>query len=156
MYADTNNYSIYMTENNEASSLIITNNTIWGDILTYNSSQYNNILIYGTYTEGNGDLNSHNLCNATQYPNINGNQQNVDMSTVFEDYTNYIDNGYILKSGSPAIGAGVLGVDCGAFGTTDPYVLSGMPPIPAIFDFEMNQTIGTATIPVKIKAKSHK
>ena len=102
------------------------------------SAHYNNIILWGTYTAGAGDINSNNLCGETQYPNVNGNQQNVDMTTVFEDYTTYIDNGYLLKAGSSAIGAGMLGVDCGAFGTNDPYVLSGMPPIPAIFDVEMD------------------
>ena len=153
---DTNELAIHMGAENEASSLIISNNVIMGQVNTYYSSHYNNIILWGTYTAGAGDINSNNLCNATQYPAINSNQQNVDMTTVFEDYTTYIDNGYLLKTGSPAIGAGMLGVDCGAFGTNDPYVLSGMPPIPAIFDVEMDQSIGTTTLPVTIKAKSHK
>jgi len=156
IYCDTLGKAIYMGEDNEASSLIVKNNAIMGDITTYNSSQYNNILIYGSYTPAINDLSSNNICDGTQYPNENGNQQSVDMSTVFEDYTTNIDNGYILKAGSPAIGNGVLGVDCGPFGTNHPYVLSGMPPIPAIFDFEMSQAIGTATIPVTVKAMSHK
>jgi hypothetical protein len=145
-----------MGEDNEASSLIVKNNAIMGDITTYNSSHYNNILIHGSYTPATNDLNSNNICDITQYPNENGNQQSIVMSTVFEDYTTNIDNGFILKAGSPAIGTGVLAVDCGPFGTNDPYVLSGMPPIPAIFDFEMSQTIGTSTIPVTIKSMSHK
>jgi len=153
---DTNDWAIYMTVENEASSIIVTNNVIRGKIRTFHSSQYNNILVYGTYTAGTDDLNSNNICNATQYPNENGNQQNVDMSTVFVNDTLAIDYFNMLKTGSPAIGAGVLGVDCGAYGTNDPYITSGMPPIPAIFDLEMNQTIGTATIPVTIKAMSHK
>jgi len=156
IYCDTSGKAIYMGEDHEASSLIVKNNAIMGDITTYNSSQYNNILIYGSYTPATNDLNSNNICDLTQYPNENGNQQSIVMSTVFEDYTTFIDNGYILKAGSPAIGTGVLGVDCGPFGTNDPYVLSGMPPIPAIFDFEMNQTIGTSTIPVTVKSMSHK
>ncbi|MCB2222411.1 MAG: hypothetical protein KQI35_18650 [Bacteroidetes bacterium] len=149
------NSAVLITETNEAASLILSNNVIWGDLETSYSSHYNNILLEGNYTPGTGDINSNNLCNATQYPNINGNQQNVDMSTVFEDYTSYIDNGYILAAGSPAIGAGVGGNDCGVFGTGEPYVLSGMPPIPAIFEVEMTQSIGTSTLPVTIKAKSH-
>ena len=153
---DTSDWAIYMSEDNEASSLIITNNVIRGCVRTFHSSQYNNILAYGTYTAGTDDLNSNNLCNAMQYPNDNGNQQNVDMSTVFINDSIAIDYVNMLKTGSPAIGAGVLGVDCGAYGTNDPYITSGMPPIPAIFDLEMNQTIGTATIPVTIKAMSHK
>ena len=153
---DTTELAFNMGAENEATSLIISNNVIMGQVNTYYSSHYNNIILWGTYTAGTGDINSNNLCNATQYPAINSNQQNVDMTTVFEDYTTYIDNGYLLKTASPGIGAGVLGVDCGAFGTNDPYVLSGMPPIPAIFDVEMDQSIGTTTLPVTIKAKSHK
>ena len=156
IYCDTNGRAIYMGEDNEASSLIVKNNAIMGNITTYNSSHYNNILIHGSYTPATNDLNSNNICDLTQYPNENDNQQSVVMSTVFEDYTTNIDNGYILKAGSPAIGSGVLAVDCGPFGTNDPYVLSGMPPIPAIFDLEMNQTIGTSTIPVTVKSMSHK
>jgi hypothetical protein len=153
---DTNEWAISVATENEATSLIVSNNAIMGKLKTYYSSHYNNIILWGEYIDGTGDINSNNLCDETQYPSINGNQQNVDMTTVFEDYTTYIDNGYLLKSGSPAIGAGVLGVDCGPFGTNDPYVLSGMPPIPAIFDFEMTQSIGTSTLPVTVKAKSHK
>ena len=77
---DTNHYAIWIEQENEAASLIITNNAIFGDMQTYYTSHYNNILIYGAYTPGTGDLESNNLCNATQYPNINGNQQNVVMS----------------------------------------------------------------------------
>lgn len=152
---DTNEYAISMGEN-EAASLIISNNVIMGKVHTFYSSLYNNILLWGTYNAGTGDMTSNNLCSETQFPDENGNQQNVDMTTVFEDYTTYIDNGYLLKTGSPAIGAGMLGVDCGVFGTNDPYVLSGMPPIPAIFEVEMIQSIGATTLPVTIKAKSHK
>lgn len=154
--SDTSEYAITLGAENETTSLIISNNIIMGQVITYYSSHYNNIIMWGAYSPGIGDINSNNLCNETQYPIINDNQQNVLMTTVFEGYTTYIDNGYLLKVGSPAIGAGMLGVDCGAFGTNDPYVLSGMPPIPAIFDVEMDQSIGSTTLPVTIKAKSHK
>ena len=156
IYADTNDYAIYMNTEDPSSTLTITNNVIKGSIQTYHSAQYNNILIFGNYTAGTGDVTSYNLCNGTQYSNTNNNQQNVDMSTVFGDYTSDVDSGYILKAGSPAIGAGLSGEDCGVYGTNDPYVTGGIPPIPAIFGFEMSQSIGSPTIPVTIKAKSHK
>ena len=149
------NHAVYQETEDETTSLIIANNVMWGDLTTYHSSHYNNILLEGTYTAGTGDATSNNLCNGTQYPNINSNQQNIDMSTVFVDYTLLIDNGYILKAGSPAIAAGIGGVDCGAFGTNDPYVLSGIPPIPSITGFEMMQSIGTSTLPVTIEAQSN-
>ncbi len=148
-------HAIYQDIEDETTSLIITNNVMWGDLTTYYSAHYNNILLEGVYTAGTDDATSNNLCNGTQYPNINSNQQSVDMSTVFVDYTLLIDNGYILKAGSPAIAAGMGGVDCGAFGTNDPYVLSGLPPIPSIISFEMLQSIGTGTLPVTIEAQSN-
>lgn len=41
------------------------------------------------------------------------------------------DGRWALKAGSPALAAGVAGVDCGAFGGVNPYKLSGIPAIPA-------------------------
>ena len=53
------------------------------------------------------------------------------MATVFVDYSGTLgksdDAKWKLKAGSPAIGAGVSGVDCGVFGGVTPYVLSGVP-----------------------------
>ena len=155
IYTDADDKAILIGTENEAASLVLSNNVFMGDLITSYASHYNNILIYGTYTPGPDDLNSNNLCSGTQYPAGNSNQQNVDMTTVFEDYTTYIDNGYLLKAGSAAIAAGVGGDDCGVFGTGDPYVLSGMPPIPAIIDVEMTQSIGTTTLPVTVEAKSN-
>lgn len=153
---DTTDYAIFINEENLSSTMTLSSNVIKGSMQTYHSAQYNNILIFGNYIAGTGDVTSYNLCNGTQYSNTNNNQQNVDMSTVFGDYTSGVDSGYILKAGSPAIGAGLSGEDCGVFGTNDPYVTGGMPPIPAIFGFEISQSIGSPTIPVTIKAKSHK
>jgi hypothetical protein len=104
-----------------------------------------------------GDGAYFNLCNSTQFPAVNGNYQNVVMDSVFVDYDLYIDKGYFLKPNSPARNAGVNGGDCGAFGTDtggQPYVISGMPPIPAIFEVS-TQNYGEETIPVNIKAKSN-
>ena len=76
---------------------------------------------------------------------------------VFEDHTSGIDYGLVLKTGSPAIGAGMNGVDCGIFGGNQPYVLSGIPPIPSIF--EINYTaVGSSAVPIQVnlKAKTNK
>ena len=79
------------------------------------------------------------------------------MSTVFVDHLSEVDNGLILNAGSPAIGAGYSGEDCGMFGGNWPYVLSGIPAIPAIFEIE-NSGIGTSTTPIQVnlKAKSNR
>lgn len=44
-----------------------------------------------------------------------------------------LDERFKLKAGSPAIGVGISGVDCGAFGGVNPYKLSGIPAVPAIY-----------------------
>ena len=152
-------YSIQMDIVDMANDLYLYNNVIWGDCVTYYTEILNNILISGTYS-GGGDLMMYNICDGTQYPvdppELN-NQQNIDMSTVFTDYIKYIDNGYELAPGSPAIGAGVNGGDCGVFSYDTggyPYVLSGMPAIPAIYEATVDPIVGSS-LPVNIKATSH-
>lgn len=63
-----------------------------------------------------------------------GNQYGVPMSDVFVGLTdNSTDGQWQLKAGSPAIGAGLGGIDCGMFAGTNPYRLSGIPSIPVFY-----------------------
>ncbi|HRG83471.1 MAG TPA: hypothetical protein PLO99_13225, partial [Chitinophagaceae bacterium] len=59
------------------------------------------------------------------------------------------DGKYQLAAGSPAIGGGVdisgTKPDCGAFGGTDPYKLSGIPGIPTIYALTVPASIPLAT-----------
>lgn len=89
-------------------------NCIFGEFVTPGTSSYSNNLFAGAPVAA-----------------TNGNQINVDLSTVFIGGTG--DAQYQLAAGSPAIGAGVGGVDCGLFGGLEPYKLSGIPPVPSIF-----------------------
>lgn len=146
-------YAIYFATNNSNNELMISSNVMWGSVATYYTYHYENILVSGTYNNGTGDESYNNLCDGTQYPSGNNNQQNVDMTTVFADHDLYIDKGYLLAPGSPAIGAAMNGSDCGAFGDY-PYILSGMPDIPAVFEATV-VPFGTTTLPVNIKASSH-
>jgi len=146
-------YAVYFATSNVGTELILSSNVMWGTLTTYYTFHYDNILVSGTYNNGTGDQTFNNLCDGTQYADVNNNQQNVDMTTVFVEYDKYIDNGYVLTSGSPAIGAGVNDGDCGVFGDY-PYILSGMPEIPAIFEATVIP-IGTTSLPVNIKASSH-
>lgn len=104
-----------------------------------------------------------NISNVTVYDTANYNQTGVDLATVFEldpavatvaPYST--DSRWKLKAGSPAIAAGASGEDCGMYGGTDPYVLSGLPPIPAIYDLTAPSTATqSGGLNVTIKAKSH-
>jgi len=108
-------------------------------ISVYNASIANNIITGSTYgvLENTGNAINNNIF-AVAGTNANGNQYSVVMANVFVDFSgslNYSDDAkWKLKTGSPAIGAGVSGVDCGAFGGPTPYVLSGVPNLPHIYE----------------------
>lgn len=136
-----NNGPVFITNNfikggiqlASSDNAIIENNVIANNVTCYNSTFQNNMIISGSFTgTGNGIFN--NICNSTQFSNANGNIPNTDTSTVFVN-TGSTDGRYQLKASSPAKGAGVGGVDIGMFGGMNPYVLSGVPPIPSIFYF---------------------
>ncbi|MBN1340445.1 MAG: hypothetical protein JXA03_14040 [Bacteroidales bacterium] len=153
-------YSIYLS-----STILAENVTIYQNVFSGNDASnainaketqfYNNIMIIGTYYP-NGSYYYNNIGNGTQFGSANGNQENIDMSTVFIDYTTGIDSDMQLAAGSPAIGAGWAGEDCGMYGGDHPWVLSLFPAIPAIWDVSLNNYgSNNVTIDVNIKAKSH-
>ena len=152
---------IYSTTNSISGDFAIINNVLLGDIHTHSSLLINNILITGSYYNGYGGIAANNLCNETQFPDINNNQLNIDMSAIFVDHDLYIDNGYILAPGSSAINAGFNGGDCGLFGYGyggNPYVLSGIPNIPTIFEVNFNSMVfpaDTTNLQIDVKAKSN-
>lgn len=129
-------------------------NNIFNYITTiYNSTLVNNIAL-STVTLTNC-VSTYNIGNSTQFGNLNGNQQNVSASALFLGATgNSTDGQWQLKVGSPAIGAGEGGTDIGMFGGEYPYVLSGLPPIPAIYSLDA-QSLPSNTLDVNLKAKSH-
>lgn len=85
-----------------------------------------------------------------------GSQFGVAVSSLWIG-TGSTDGRFLLKPGSPAIGAGVDGVDCGMFGGDDPYVLSGIPAIPTITYFSAPFSGSSATgLPVHMKGKGRR
>ena len=123
--------------------LQITNNVFIGSggppVSVYYSTISNNIFISSTnkLAELTGNTTINNIF-AYAGTNANGNKYSITMTTVFVDLNGTLgysqDERYKLKASSPAIGAGVSGVDCGAFGGVTPYVLSGLPPFPRIYE----------------------
>jgi hypothetical protein len=93
---------------------------------------------------------------------INGNISNNTDANLFQGITaNSIDGQWRLKAGSAAIGAGenIGGIipDCGAFGTADPYVLSGIPAIPTIYLLTVPTSVPSTatTMNITISTKSN-
>ena len=141
-------------EINSTSSVVIKNNVIKGNIISYNSNIQNNIMREGTFT-GSNNIVLNNIGHSTQFGSSNGNQTNVNIPNLFVG-TGSTDGQWQLKQGSLAIGAGVDGVDCGMFGGVTPYVLSGLPSIPAIYFFDAPSAGSNSKgLPIHIKVKSH-
>ena len=139
------------------SSMIFSNNTILGTMVTTSTAVTNSHLTAGNSVSGpgTGTTYQNNISNSTQFPSGNGNIQNTALADVCVN-TGSSDGKFKLKAGSPAIGAGVGMVDIGMYGGADPYVLSGLPSIPAIWSFSAPSSgSGTGGLQVTIKAKSH-
>jgi hypothetical protein len=129
-------------------------NNIFGTAVTINNSILINNIALSSVSLINCVTNN-NIGNSTQFGDQNGNQQNISPQVLFVGITgNSTDGQWQLKEGSPAIDAGEDGVDCGIFGGPYPYKLSGLPPIPAIYDLN-SQSLPGNTLNVNIKAKSH-
>lgn len=137
-----------------SSSAIIKNNVLFGAVNIQNSTFQDNIIRGGAFTSSN-NLVSHNIADSGVLDGLGSNNQgNVDMNTVF-NLTGSSDGQWQLKDGSPALGAGVSDGDIGMYGGGDPYVLSGIPSIPAIYFFDAPvQGSTTSGLPVQLKVKS--
>ncbi len=130
------------------------NNTcVNGGLNVYNFQVDNNIF-YNTGFTPNNCVYFNNIGNSTQFGTANGNQQNVTMVNNVFVAAGTTDGQFVLKGGSPAIGAGYGGVDCGASGGPNPYKLAGIPNVPTIYKLTVPPT-GTTNINVTISTKSN-
>jgi hypothetical protein len=142
--------------------IIISNNVLayyYGSINCYNATIQNNILT-GTYydiAENTGNTITYNLFEKDGI-NANGNQYNIVMSLVFNDYDGtkgFSDDArWMLCESSLATGAGLGGTDCGASGGAMPYILSGLPTIPHIYAAEVPASAtssGGLKVTIKVK-----
>lgn len=135
------------------------NNIFKANISSYNFIYQNNIF-YSLTTQIDSITNTffNNISNSNFIPFNNNNKRNISMTNVFvSSIGNSTDGQYQLSATSPAKLAGNDSLDCGMFGGLDPYVLSGIPEIPAIYELNVpiNGTATTNGMNVTIKAKSH-
>lgn len=162
----SSNVSASIEMESTCSNITIKNNVIENgytnafSVRLHNTVFQNNIIVDGSISASSSYI-THNLYGGTDSDlDGNGNQQNVDMSTVFLCYperdTCSTDGRWQLAPDSPAIGAGYDGSDCGMFGGDEPYVLSGIPAIPSIYFFDAPFS-GSASegLPVRVKIKTN-
>lgn len=154
-------------EINNTSSALFENNIIraryGGSVTSYNlldvdNSIFKNNILINTYSiSGSNYSAQNNICTHSIFGTSGGNQANVALSTIFVSAAGSSPDGkWQLSASSPAIGAGVGGVDCGIFGGTEPYVLSGIPFVPNIYEINMPSS-GTSSggINVNIKVRAN-
>lgn len=150
-----------ITMSSTSGSAVIANNVFKGNLTLYNAQLFSNIWIAGTYTVNASFPNvlQNNISNSTQFGSANGNQQNITMTNVFAQTGSVasIDKFYRLTpSTSPALGTGVGGNDCGIFGGTLRYKLSGLPPFPAIWSATVPPSGSSGSnLNVNVRARAH-
>ena len=160
-----NNIINYISGKSDCSAIIY-NNTVENEISVHNSDIRNNIIYRSCVgcgqgvDENTGNIIKYNLVCKDDKPDDPTNQI-VEQETLFvgdpnnvsEDYST--DGRYKLASGSPATGAGENGIDCGAYGGSTPYKLSGLPPIPHIYEATIPASAsGESGLPVTVKIKT--
>ncbi|HPH90968.1 MAG TPA: hypothetical protein PLZ68_09095 [Ferruginibacter sp.] len=159
----TNNIIAYAVYNDPSSDGIVSNNVIHavgssqGIVEALSNCSVSNNIFNKTVQAGFSNCNlSNNIAPNTGIPADNSNLQNVDMSGVFVNNNGgYLDNVYQLKPGSPAIGAGEAGVDCGAFGGASPFKLALTPPIPSIYKLSLPANPSGSSMTLIFSTKSN-
>jgi hypothetical protein len=164
----------------QSSEGISVSNNVFARSCTINNELVFNNIFLTTDADGlnlAGSNVQNNICTGTQLPVGFGNQLNVDMNTVFisgssakkvmaktkqssvaenvkkkpnDTYTT--DGQWMLKAGSPAVKAGLNGADIGMYGGSYAYVLSGLPPVPVIYQLEVSPS-GNNASGVSVQAK---
>ncbi len=159
----TNNIFIGALNMNSTGNLnnLVRNNVIRGAINLYSAYFSNNIITGTTFTTVNVTVKN-NISNGSILPAGNGNLNNQADAVVFQGLTgNSTDGQWRLAVSSPAIGAGEtissITPDCGAFGTADPYKLSGIPAIPTIYSLTVPASVpsNATTMPITISTRSN-
>ncbi|MFB6343836.1 hypothetical protein ACE1ET_19085 [Saccharicrinis sp. FJH62] len=148
----TNNIATGSIGFNAKTTATITNNLAGNDILAVNSVIKNNISGYLNVRDGSTyqfNVVSHDA------PAGTGNVGNVVWDDLFVTGDTSTDGRYVLSENSVAKEAGEGSVDCGPFGGDDQYILSGLPPMPFIYNVEIPST-ATGSMVVKINARSQK
>lgn len=144
--------------------ITLTQNVVGGNVgQVSNCDMQNNIFMAGFAGPANGAIIKNNVFTVTQAslasigaPVDNTNIFSATAANLFLGLTgNTTDTQWRLKAGSPAIGAGISGEDCGMYGGATPYRPSGIQSgQPTINSFTTPSSIPkNGTLNVKVSAK---
>lgn len=166
--------SVYNDVSNN-SNAVFTNNIFDRSNNSYNvlsitlggTANFSNNILINSYTGtaaakticgncGTALVANNNVSSDSTFRGSNNAIINQPVETIFSLYNSSSasqDSRYTLTTGSPAIGAGVGGIDAGIFAGSNPYVLSGIPFIPHIYGLEV-PNIGTTGNGLKVRVKA--
>ncbi len=139
------------------------NVTIANNVFDWNGGQdpwgsefKNNILVQGSVNINNNDIH-HNIGSlATSLPNGNNNVNSIPMANVFNPTYISDDTKWHLPSNSPYLDDGDDGLQLGMYGGASPYIPSGIPAIPTIYELTTPSTaIQGQTIQVTLSTRSN-
>lgn len=134
--------AVYFSSTVNGQTGVFENCTFFNATPTFSNQAFiiQNCIFYSTTPSNYSNTNFYNnvFTTATLPAGISGgNNILVNGAALFVGYptqgTYSNDERFKLKAGSPAIGVGINGIDCGAFGGVNPYKLSGIPAVPAIY-----------------------
>lgn len=160
----SNNYIGGFGQGSGTTLVTLTQNVIAGGISAgFNCDIRNNIFTGNSFGGLNGSVIKNNVFTVTQ-ASLAGAGATVDNTNVFSAVTtnlfvgltgNTTDTQWKLKTGTPAIGAGVNGEDCGMYGGNNPYRPSGIQVgQPTINSFTTPASVQqNGTLNVKVSAK---
>ena len=157
----------YVNINQNAYQVTFNNNTIYtngqfNNGNTIDNATISNNIFYGVspgalYDAGYPSNVTNNLwvtTNNATYVGTNGNIFASDIATVVVNNSSP-DAKWKLVAGSPAIGAGAGGVDIGAYGGANPYVVSLIPAIPTIYQLSVPANATGTTLPCTVSTRAN-
>ena len=138
----------------------VENNLFLGNRLILSADVFVNNIIASTGEDidvASNDVRNNLAANA-QFGTENGNQDYNPTNDVlfFGEDGNSTDGQYRIRDDSPYKAIGTDGTEPGPFGGPNPYILSGLPPIPVVYELR-TEGVGNqeAGLPVTIKVKSY-
>lgn len=153
--------------NTENKGHIIRNNVFRSSVSIYEAYFANNIINNSTFTAVNCVLKNNLAIGTpagfTPFVGNNNNSNGYTDAAMFVGASgNSTDGQWQLAASSPAKGAGltigaVITPDCGAYGATDPYRLSGIPNISTIYELNVPATVpsGFSTMSVTFSSRNN-
>lgn len=153
------NYVIYDVTNTSIANNIIINTNTKSQVNGNTTAYFNHQTIYNVSETDANSINNNILSNDAEH-SFAIYKSNYFIGATIEDVFEWkgtLDERFTLKEGSPAIGAGTNGDDCGVYGGGYPYVVSGLPKfVPYIMESKIptTPTDGKLNITLKIKSQN--